>query len=97
MTEGSVHDIMRRMALLQPETQSQLSRPIVESIRCEIKFSRATAEHMFKTLVFEPEDETVTVTEVLRPAKPGEGQVFFHSGAGVGFCVGHYEFDGVEL
>lgn len=95
MIEMPLHDTVRRMTLDQP--QVKLERPVVEAIRCDLKLSRTTAEHMFKTLVFEPEDETVIVTEVLRPVKVGEGHVFFHSGSGTGFCVDHYELDGVIL
>ena len=96
MTEPSVMDKMRQMALRQPETQT-LSRPTVKAIRCELEFDRPTAERMFKSLVFDEGENTVTITEVLRMAKPGEAGIFFHTGAGVNFCVDHYEIDGVIL
>lgn len=97
MIEETISDRLRKMTLLQPETQSTLARPVVKSISCELELGRKTAERMFKTLVFEPDEETVTIMEVLRPAAPGEPHVFFHSGAGIGFCVDHYELDGVRL
>lgn len=94
MSDIPIFDKFRRETLIKP---LNLSRPTVSSITCEIEFPRATAEAMFKTLVFEDEDTSVIITEVLRPVLPGEASVFFHTGAGVGFCVDHYEFDGVTL
>lgn len=97
MSDLSVIDKMRKMELLQPETRESLTRPKVKSVTCELEFTRATAEKMFKSLIFEDEEETVLITEVLRPAKPGDPGVFFHSGGGVSFCVDHYELNGVEI
>jgi len=97
MSEQPVMDKIRNLSLKQPELRDDLSRPRIKSITCELELRRETAEQMFRTLVFEPDEETVIITEILRPVQPGEPQVFFHSGAGVGFCVDHYELDGVPL
>ena len=72
-------------------------RPTIKSVICELEISRETAETLFKSLVFEPGEETVIVTEILRPTKPGEQGVFYHTGAGQNFCVDRYELDGVPL
>lgn len=72
-------------------------RPRIKSIICELEMSREAAEGMFKTLVFEPDEKLVTITEVLRPTNPGEQGIFYHTGAGQNFCVDHYELDGVTL
>lgn len=85
------------MSLKEPDKANKLTRPKVESIRCEVELTRPTAEAMFKTLAFDEGEETVTITEVLRPAKVGEPHTFFHAGSGTGFCVDHYELDGVTL
>lgn len=96
MSESVANRILN-MSLKEPDKANKLSRPKVESIRCELEFTRPTAEEMFKDLVFDEGEDIVVITEVLRPAKIGEGHTFFHSGAGIGFCVDHYELDGVKL
>lgn len=97
MTEQPVMARMLQKSLIEPEIREFLARPLVKSIEVKLEFKREAAEQMFKTLVFEPDEETVTITEVLRPIQPGEPSVFFHTGAGVAFCVDHYELDGVRL
>lgn len=96
MSEFPVTDKIRNMALLRPDLQQSLARPQVKSIICELEMTRETAEAMFNVML-PSDEETVVITEILRPAKPGEGTVFFHSGAGVGFCVDHYELNGDRL
>lgn len=68
-------------------------------MRVELRFERDTAEQMFPILDFEEGDTHVTITEVLRPAKPGEEKaaVMHHLQAGVKYVVDHYEFEGHKI
>lgn len=100
MSEETISDRLRRMSLRQPEMRDDLTRPQVFSILCYLKLTKDTAERMFKNVEFEPDEEMITVREVLRPSLPGEPGVLFHTGSGTNFCVDHYELengDRIEL
>lgn len=81
--------------------ESKIERPEILSVETKLKFNRATAEEMFKRARFVDDDFDklgyVTVTEVLRAAKPNEPYIFIHVATGIRFCVDHYECDGVIL
>ena len=87
-----------KLKKLGPE---QIERPEIVSLDTKLKFNRFTAEEMFKRAKFDDSDFDehgyVTITEILRVAKPGEPATFHHLPTGLKFCVDHYECDGVIL
>lgn len=72
-------------------------KPEILSLRIDMKFDKASAQKLFPTLAFEPEETHAIITEVLRPAAPNEKAVVRHYDAKTDFVVDHYELGGVPL
>ena len=89
------------MELLSPNTPTQpmllADRPVVEEIVSKIRMSKNVAKQLFPALIFGETETHAIITEIMRPAKPGEAIVCVHGASGQKFAVDHYELDGVPL
>lgn len=69
-------------------------RPVVQKLTAEVFMTKMTAKQLFPHLVFAEGEDHAIITEVMRPAKPGDAIVCVHGASGQKFAVDHYELNG---